>query len=257
MADYLSGGISFGGIGSGTDFQAMIDQLKKIELIPKNRLVVSHEQWTKKYKAFEELIKTVKDTEASLSKLSSVGAILKKEGSVSNTSVASVKASSDASDGTHTIDVKQLATNTILSNNHIFDSKTESINNTGSPGIFAYEYKGELHEVEVPPGSDLEYLATLINKDSNNPGVKANLIKTGDGYMFSLEGTETGANATLSISNKTTLPDFKASVATSSALANGEDTIINTSGTTQQFSFEYNGRTFTFDIPSGTTAKEL
>lgn len=257
MSDYLSGGISFGGIGSGTDFQAMIDQLKKVELIPKNRLITSHEQWTKKYKAFEELIKTVKDAEASLSKLSSVGAILKKEGSVSNTSIASVKASSDATDGTHTIDVKQLATNTILSNNHIFDSKTVNINNTGSSAIFAYEYKGKTYEVEVPPDSDLEYLTTLINKDSQNPGVKANLIKTGDGYMFSLEGTETGANATLSISNNTTLPDFKSSVATSGALANGEDTIINTSGTIQQFSVEYNGKTFTFDIPPGTTAKEL
>lgn len=257
MADYLSGGISFGGIGSGTDFQSMIDQLKKIELMPKNRLVASHEQLTKKYKAFEELIKTVKEAESSLSKLSSVSAILKKEALVSQSSVASVKANENAVDGSYTIDVKQLATNTIISNNHIFDSKSTNINTTGSTAIFAYEYKGETYEVEVPPDSNLEYLTTLINKDNNNPGVKASLVKTGNGYMFSLEGSETGAEATLTISNSTTLPDFKPSVATSGVLANGENTIINNSGTIQKFSFEYNGNTIAFDIPPGTTAKEL
>lgn len=257
MADYLSGGISFSGIGNGTDFQAMIEQLKKVELIPKNRLELSHAEWNVRYKAFESLIQTVKDAESSLSKLNSVNSILKKEATASNSSIAKVTASANVPDGSYSLDVKQLATNTFLSNNKTFSSKSDNINSTGASTIFAYEYKGKTYEVQVPPDTDLNQLATLINKDSNNPGVKANIIKTGNGYMFSLEGKETGADATLNISSSTTLPDFQSSVATSGVLANGADTVINTSSAMQQFSVQYNGKTFSFDIPPGTTAKQL
>ncbi len=257
MADYLSGGISFSGIGNGTDFQSMIEQLKKIEEIPKKRLESSHAGWTKKYKAFEGLIDTVKEAEKTLSKFNSISSILKKTASLSNSSVASVVASADVPDGTYSIDVKQLATNSVLSNNTVFDSKTKNINPGSATAVFAYEYKGQKYEVEVPPNADLEYLTTLINKDSSNPGVKASLVKTGDGYMFSLEGNETGAEATLNISSATTLPSFSPAAATSGPLANGPDTIINTTGTVQQFSVNYNGKDITFDIPPGSTAKDL
>ncbi|MDR2726988.1 MAG: hypothetical protein LBC10_03235, partial [Deltaproteobacteria bacterium] len=51
----LSGGISFAGLGSGTDFQTMIEQLKKGEEIPKKRLELWRADWQRRVDASAEL----------------------------------------------------------------------------------------------------------------------------------------------------------------------------------------------------------
>lgn len=212
MAEYLSGGISFAGLGNGTDFPAMIEQLKKVESIPKKRYEAWRADWQKRYDAFDELLTSCTDLMKKMGNFSSMNSVMSKTVASSAGSVVNAKASADANEGTYTIDVKQLATNSVLTlDKKRFAEKTELVTDPSGPALqkFSYTYKGKDVTVNIPKGSTVQNLVDQINKDPNNAGVKASLIRSGDGYVFQLQGKETGKDADITINASTDLPDFK------------------------------------------------
>ena len=74
-----------------------------------------------------------------------------------------------------------------------------------------------------------------INNDPKNPGVKASMIKNGSGYVFQIQGKDTGAENTLSISS--TLDTF-----------NSVDSLMT---------LAYNGKETKFSVTKGMTAQDL
>lgn len=200
MATYLSGGIYFSGIGNGTDFGNIVDQLKKVESIPMQRMEMWKADWKKRYDAFGYVISAVRDAKDALSTLNSPQKFLLKTASSSNASVLSARANAGAADGSHTIEVKQLASNAIWASTQTFASKTSNINNTATAQDFTYTYKGTTRSVSVPRGTTLEGFANLINQDSRNPGVRVGIIQVAGGYTFQVQGQSSGAQAALNIS---------------------------------------------------------
>lgn len=199
MADYISGGIYFSGIGNGTDFSTIVEKLKKVESIPLNRMKLWKSDWNKRYEAFGEVISTVRDAKAKLTALNNPQKFLSKVGTSSNENILTVKAGANAVDGAHTIKVEKLASNAIWASNATFDSKNTSVNATGSAQDFSYVYKGQARTVSVPAGTSLESFVNLVNQDKGNLGVKVSLINTTGGYTFQVQGKDSGAAADLSI----------------------------------------------------------
>ena len=256
----ISGGISFSGLGSGgLDFEAMISQEKTIKEIPKKRLEAWQADWKLRYDAFDKLLTSVQTLSDKLSNLSSINTFMQKKTSSTNASVGTVTANANAADGTYAIDVKQLATNAVLTSNHVFSSKKDIVTGAAQPPVFSYDYKGKTYSLSIPENCELDYLVTKINGDQNNPGVTASLLKTGNGYVFQLQGKETGANADLSINSATNLPAFSVSPTSSSTLTSGLVTGPDAVLTDKEASFTYSDGTYqyTYTLQAGDTAQKL
>lgn len=252
----ISGGISFSGLGSdGLDYEAIIKQQKSIQEIPKKRLEAWKADWQLRYDAFDKLLTSVQTLSEKLSALSSVNDFLQKKTSSTNEAVGLITANATAADGTYTIDVRQLATNAVLTNTHVFSAKDEIVTGAAQPPTFSYNYKGKTYSLSIPENCALDYLVTKINGDQNNPGVTASLLKTGNGYIFQLQGKESGSAADLSINSATNLPAFAVSPASSSTLTSGRvagpDAVI----ADQAGTLSVNGRAVS--VQAGTTAQDL
>lgn len=253
MSDYISGGISFTGLGSGTDFDAMITQLKTVESIPLKRQQLWKADWQKRYDAFDELLTQISGLKTKLGGMDTVAELLTKTVASSNTSVATATASGTAPDGTQSIDVSRLASNAVLTNTKVFSSKNTVVTDGSDAAMqyFDYTYKGTTRSVKVPKGTTLQGLVDQINKDAEVGGMKvsASLIKSGSGYVFQFQGNETGTESDLSIASTTTVPGFGPEKALLSAdRYSGAAAILGS----DKLEFEHNGRVYTIDPKSDT-----
>ncbi len=249
MAGTLSGGISIQGLGSGIDFASMIDKLKEIESIPKKRMEVWRAEWMTRVDAFKEIMTCMQDTKSALQAYSNMDKMLQRTVDSSMSTVATAKADSNIDEGVYTIDVQQLATASVFSNKKIFDSKQAKVTTDGEK-TFAYTYKGVRRELTVANNTTLENLVAQINKDADNPGVRASLIKSGSGYIFQIQGKDTGSSASLNIESN--LDGFD-----STPLFSGCDVIINSSGADQSYAYEYGGKKYSLTITDGMTAAQF
>lgn len=250
MGGTLAGSITFQGLGSGTDFAAMVENLKKIESIPLNRMKLWKAEWQTRVDAFKEIMTCMEEARSSLRELSTMNKMLLRTVDSSQATVATAKADSNIDEGVYSIDVTQLATAAVFSNKKVFDSKQAKVNDTGSDKTFTYTYKGTTRELTISNNTSLEQLVTTINQDAKNPGVRATLVKSGAGYIFQIQGKETGTDATLNVESD--LPGFDGT-----PLFSGRGVSINDTGSTQHYTYSYNGQKTTLAIPDGMTANDF
>ncbi len=194
-----SGSLNFLGVGSDIDFTTMIEQLKQVESYKLYSLEDSWSVASDKYDAVTDLISTISEAQELLASLNSPDEFLTKLATSSVETVASAVATSSATDGTYSIEVKQLASNAIWASQYLYSSSTEVINTSSESQTFMYTYMGTTCSVDVPPGTTLEGFANIVNQNSNNPGVNLSLIQVADGYVFQIAGTDSGADATLEV----------------------------------------------------------
>ncbi len=199
-----TGSVSFGGLGSGTDFGAMIDQLREVEEYHINSLERWKTDWQGRIDAFDMITELMSELEVATSEISSIYDVIDLVGSTSNETAITASATSDAIPGTYTIEVQQLASPSIFSTKTSSpfvrndEGDFEPILAEGSEAKF-FEYTHGVGEdavtvrVEVDDSMTIEDLVTRINNDAKNPGVKASLVGTGSGYVFQLQSTETGS----------------------------------------------------------------
>ena len=235
MASSISGSISFQGLGSGTDFSEMIKGLKQIESMQKSRMEIWKAEWQLRIDAFQEITTVMTEAKTALTKFNTMNKMLKRNVASSNDKVATATADSTIDQGLYSIDVKQLATSAIYSNKTTFTGKDAKINDSPDNKTFSYTYKGVTRTIDISPNMTLEQFTKKINNDPKNPGVKASMIKNGSGYTFQIQGKETGAQNTLSISSD--LPTF-----------HSVDKIMT---------LAYNGKETSFAVTKNMTAQDL
>ncbi len=203
MAISISGSNSISGLsGNDTNFDKVLEQLKKIESTQLNRLEAWKSDWNLRYEAFGKLIEQVQAASNLLSTLADKNNFVSKNVTSSNENILTAVANASAQDVQHTIKVSQVASNAIWANTgHVFNSKTDVINTTGTTQYFRFNYAGKDHEIKVPAGTTLESFASMVNNSTENPGIKISLIKSGSGYVFQVAGKDTGADNNLIIYN--------------------------------------------------------
>lgn len=205
-----SGGISFTGLGSGTDFDTIIEKLIEVESFKKKRLEIWKSSWEKKIEGFQELNTKLLSLKTSLQKMDRPSEFLVKDTSSTDPTALTATATADAEEGSYVFSINQLAQNQILTFNSPAASLDTVVNNTGTTQTFTYTYAGKNHSVTVPNGTTLGTLINIVNADGGNLGVRASAIKIAEGeYRMQLRGMDTGASKTLTIGGSTTLPGYQ------------------------------------------------
>ncbi|MDQ7032027.1 MAG: flagellar filament capping protein FliD [Desulfonauticus sp.] len=200
--DYLiSGQIHFTGLGSGTDFDSVIQKLVELE---KQQHVKPLQDQQKKYEdqisAIQDLNTAMLNLQSTVESMDTIKEFFIKNATSTDTSVLTATASSEAAEGTHTIVINQLAQNDVLISKNYFSSEDSSINDTGADETFSYTYNGNTVSLTIPDGTTLSSFVSMINNDPNNPGVKATIIKKADGqYYFQFSGLDLGSDYAITI----------------------------------------------------------
>ena len=206
-----SGGIYFTGIGSGTDFDTLINKLVEVE----SARVTTYETWQKSWEdkktAFQSLNTAMLSLRTSLQSMDSISEFLQKSASSSDTDVLAAKADGNAETGSYTYTVGQLAANKMMVTTSGYSSLTTSVNSTGASRALVYTYAGVTVSDTIPAGATLTDLVNIVNTNSANTGVRASTIYDGSKYYLQLRGMDTGAAKDLVISGASTLGGFGAS----------------------------------------------
>lgn len=220
MVELASGGVYFSGLGNGTDFSKIIDQLKSIEEIPQKRLTLWQADWQKRQDAFGELRTEIASFKDIVDSMNTMSKFLVKTPSSSSETVASATTDASVLEGSYKIEVNRLATSSIWTYNTAFAAKTTKVNDSGSDQQFVYTYKGTTRTINVPSGTTVDGLKNLINNDPQNPGVKAMLVQNGTGYTFQFRGMDLGATASLSVGAGTNVTGISSAPANWTVQAN-------------------------------------
>jgi flagellar hook-associated protein 2 len=207
MADeYLtSGQITFTGLGSGTDFDKLIEQLVEIERTHINRLEYWKSSWDAKVEAFQILNTQMLSLKTTVEGMDTLDEFLIKNASSTDSSVVTATADSDADAASHTIEVDQLATNDIWVGQTSYSSETAAVTTTGDK-VFQYDYDGTNDvAVDVPDNTTLEGLVNIINTDPDNPGIRASILKVADGdFRLQIRGLDLGSDYQFSVDDAET-----------------------------------------------------
>lgn len=203
--------ITFTGLGNGTDFDQLITKLVEVEQTRITQYQSWRQTWVEKQQCFEELSSELLALKTTLESMDTVSEFLSKTTSVTDSSVLSVTSSSGADNGTHTIEVEQLAAAKSMVTTTGYASEDTDINSSNADVNFSYVYKGTTYNVSVGANCTLSELADLINNDANNAGVKASIVNDGSSYYLQLRGMDTGSSATLTIASNSALSGFSAS----------------------------------------------
>ncbi|GFM31804.1 flagellar hook-associated protein 2 [Desulfovibrio subterraneus] len=210
MAELMSGGIHFSGLASGSDFDTMITQLKKVESIQVNRMKLWKGDWQKRVDAFGTINTEIQNFQSVVQKMDTMSEFLAKSATSSFDTVATATTDAKATEGVYKISVGQLARNAMWTYNSGFADKTSKVNTSGTNQTFQYTYKGTQRTLSVGPDTTVEGLVNIINSDPNNPGVKAGLVKNGNVYNLQIRGMDLGAANEMTIDAGTNLSNLPA-----------------------------------------------
>ena len=269
MVQYASGSIKFSGLGSDTDFQAMIDKLYNIESRYANQLLRWKADWQTRLDAFKQVRSEMLNLQSALKGINSVNKFMVKAATSSDEKVVTATANADAMNGTYSLDIKQLASQYSWSKNTNLYEKNDVICDSDTGGVFQYRYKGKERTLYIPKGTTIEGLKNIINNDSQNLGVKAQLITSQDGIVFQLQSKETGSANSLVIQKTDGMSPFGEMKLTnqtyiesgnSMTLAEGFTSIndvINNSSETKTFTFSVDGKKKSISVLPNATIKDL
>jgi len=190
------------GISTGIDTTKIIDQLMAIEGRRLAKYQVEKKGYEQKTTALDELRSQVRTLNSAVAGISSASALKSFRTNSSDNDILTISASSNASAGSHSIVVNQLAsTDAWIQDDSGFTYETDYV----GAGNFIYSYNHE--ECVIPTIAEettLEDLVNLINNDNQNPGVTAGLLYQGGSYHLMLNGRESGADYQISITTSNT-----------------------------------------------------
>lgn len=267
MVQYASGSIKFSGLGTDTDFQEMIDKLYSIETRYANQLLRWKADWQQRLEAFQQVRAELLNLQTTLTSLNSMSKFLVKAATSSDEKVATAIAGADTLNGTYSLDVQQLASQYSWSKNTGLYEKNDVV--AEDNGVFQYRYKGVERTLYIPKGTTIEGLKNIINNDSQNPGVKAQLINTQDGIVFQLHSQDTGSSNTLIIQDITNMSALGSITLTNQKYIEAENSmmlaqgftstsdIINSGTDNKTFVFSVDGKKKSISVPPGATIQWL
>ena len=201
------------GTGSGNDFESIISAMvsSRKQLISK-RVTVKKAETEIEQEGVSKLTSALKSFKSTIDNSKGIDILNTHKISTSQSSsytAFSITAKSDCSNTSFSVSVDKLAKAESVSTK--INTKEEGFKNSFSAGTMTIslgkdsEGNERSFDVEVSEGDTIELIRRRINTSADNTyGVSCNVIKTADGYSFSLVAGETGLdsqNLSISISN--------------------------------------------------------
>ena len=211
MSISISGSNSISGLsGNDTNFDKVLEQLKKIESTKLNRLEAWKSDWNLRYEAFNDIIEQIEAASNVLADLSNKNNFVSKNVTSSNENVVTGIANAAARDVQHSITVNQMASTAVWANTgHVFSAKDDIIATEATD--FVFEYAGRKHSIRIGRNTTLDSFASIVNNSTDNPGIRVNIVQTGSGYVYQIAGKDTGAENDLIIYSNEDLKGMAAS----------------------------------------------
>lgn len=184
-------GISVGGIVSGLDTEALVEDLVNAYSTPKVVMEDQLEDLEEAQEAFAGLTNRLEDLQAALDDLASVGEFQSWSTATSDAGVVGVSASEGAIPGSYSVLVNALASAETEVSQGYADAESEGVLGTGTLSI---TYGGTTTELTLDGTETLEDIADTINEQVD--GVTAYIMDTGDAtnpYRLVIAGEDTGA----------------------------------------------------------------
>ncbi|NNL66013.1 MAG: flagellar filament capping protein FliD [Myxococcales bacterium] len=236
----LGGRLTFGGVATGLDTNALIQTLLAVEARPLLRMendLDDAKAAQKKYQELNTKLLELRNKARSLdNRNSTLGAasvdeeLLEFEASSTNTNVLDVSATGDAVPGSYDVAVGQLAS--VGREFSTGQASQDTALGFGAGESLTIDYGGtDDIVVSVGTGSSLQSIRDAINNDANNGGnVQASVLYDGTDYHLIIAGAETGADNDLTVTESAGLAGFIDPAAKTPA----QDSIIQVLGFTIQ-----------------------
>jgi flagellar hook-associated protein 2 len=198
--------IRFPGLATGIDTTEIVRQLVEVE---SRALRAKQEQKAGeqlKSEAITELQTKLTSFRTKMRALSDSGLLRSFNSSTSDSDIMTASANSNASEGNHSIKIKQLA----ASDRWVHDGLKYSTSyvGEGSAGKFVFSYNHQELVVQTTSTTTLEDLVGLINNDVDNPGVTASILQYDDGsdgvYHLVLGSQDSGSDYQIKINASNT-----------------------------------------------------
>jgi flagellar hook-associated protein 2 len=195
--------IQLPGLATGIDTGAIVQQLMEVNRRRMYALEVKKEYQEEKYDIMTDLQTKLKSYSMAVENLADSSDLRGFAVSTSDSDFLTASANSNASEGNHAIQVKQLAT----SERWVHDGYKYSTSFVGA-GNFIFSYNNEELVVQTSAITTLDDLVGLINNDTDNPGVTASILKYDDGsdgvYHLVLNGQGAGTDYAITVNDSNT-----------------------------------------------------
>lgn len=256
----IFGKINVLGLGSGLDLQGLLDQLRELEERPIEDLRQKVDRYEHTYQEYDYLNTKLLDIKSDLLSLSLSSTYLARQVEVSGSSV-SASADTGALTGAYTVEVNRLAQNSRWQSQG-FSSATDPV--TTGDDVLSIQVGNQSFSVLVPAGTSLQGLADLINNDKNNPGVKAEVVNTGEPgtpYRLILTSNTSGEVGRIMITQQLSGTSFTELTAPPESwrtdnYANPTD-IVNSTGATINLNLQVGSQNLSVAIADGATLEDL
>lgn len=186
------------GLSTGIDTKALIDQLMAVERRRLAAYTTNVTKFDEKKTAVTELQSKLFTYKSSLADLADASQLRSFQSSSNDESALTVSANSQAYEGSHTVQIKQLAT----ADRWVHDGFKYATSYVGE-GTFLFSYDHQQMTIQTTADTTLEDLAALINNDSENPGVTASVLKYDNGaggvFHLVLSGRNSGSDYQITV----------------------------------------------------------
>jgi len=195
-----------GGLSTGIDYNDLISKLIEVKRKPIEILESKKSAYNEQMSSYSELSSKLSDLKSAVDKLKTSSSFYVKNASVSDETVLSANAAGTASVGNYSVSVTSLASEEKEAHNGTgLTSSADVVNNSGTDKVFQYTYAGTQRTLTVADGTTLDGLKSIINDDTDNPGVNATIVNDGTNYRLIVSGNDAGAAKTITIDGGTTL----------------------------------------------------
>lgn len=207
--------LQLSGLSTGIDTQTIVQQLVEAE---KSRLKAYQAKLAaqqEKQTVVNELQTKLNALKTAISKLSDSSQLRSYSARSSDEDAVTVSATSNAHEGSHSIQVKQLAT----ADRWVHDGYKYATSYVGA-GTLLISYNNQQMVVQTGDTTTLQDMVNLINSDNNNPGITASLLEYDDG---------SGNNVHLVLSGQSGGSDYQITVDSSSAEVRTASSLLTSS----------------------------
>lgn len=195
--DSVSGRVTFTGLGSGTDFSAIVDQLVEIESIHKTRLEAWKATWEAKINSMQSLNQRLNAIEEAAGAMDSLTDFMVRQGSTSNGSVATATASNNANTGAYQVEVGTDVKH-ILRSAGVASATTDVV--SGDGGELGFYLGGSYTTVGISSTDTLTSIAAAINAKLGSTVAKVESDGTAsNSYHLIFSSTSGGSDGSIRV----------------------------------------------------------